>query len=254
MTSSSGSRPASIEAYVVADGRIKGNTQTAYVLPLAFDLLDAEHARLAAKYLMADIESRGWHLSTGFIGTKDLMGVLAKLGRYDVAYRLLLNDTFPSWGFSIKHGATSIWERWDGWTPERGFQDPGMNSFAHYSFGAVYQWMVENIGGIRSDGPGYKRILIAPQPGGGLTWADVRYTSIRGEIASRWELKDGRFTLKVTIPPNTTATVFVPAKSAAKVTCDGQKLEAMPQVKVLRQDGDRAVLAIESGTYEFAAK
>ena len=82
------------------------------------------------------------------------MLVLAKIGRYDVAYRLLFNDTFPSWGFSIKHGATSIWERWDGWTPEKGFQDPGMNSFAHYSFGAVYQWMVENIGGIKSDGPG----------------------------------------------------------------------------------------------------
>ena len=238
-------------AYVAADGRIKGNTQAVYVLALAFDLLDAKHQKLAAKYLVADIESRGWHLSTGFIGTKDLMGVLARIGRNDVAYRLILNDTFPSWGFSIKHGATSIWERWDGWTPEKGFQDPGMNSFAHYSFGAVYQWMVENIGGIRSDGPAYKRIIIRPQPGGDLTWADVRYTSIRGEIVSRWELKDGRFTLKVTIPPNTTGTVYVPAKSAAAVTCDDKELTATPQVKVLRQDGDRAILAIESGTYEF---
>ena len=113
--------------------------------------------------------SSGGHLSTGFIGTKDLMLVLSKIGRHDVAYRLLFNDTFPSWGFSIKHGATSIWERWDGWTPEKGFQDPGMNSFAHYSFGAVYQWMVENIGGIKSDGPAYKQILIEPHPGGRLT-------------------------------------------------------------------------------------
>ena len=99
------------------------------------------------------------------------MLVLSKIGREDVAYRLLFNETFPSWGFSIKHGATSIWERWDGWTPEKGFQDPGMNSFAHYSFGAVYQWMVENIGGIKSDGPAYKHIVIEPQPGGRLTHA-----------------------------------------------------------------------------------
>ena len=97
------------------------------------------------------------------------MLVLSKIGRSDVAYRLLHNDTFPSWGFSIKHGATSIWERWNGWTPEQGFGDPGMNSFAHYSFGAVYQWMFENIGGIRQTSPGYKTVLIAPEPGGKLT-------------------------------------------------------------------------------------
>ena len=114
------------------------------------------------RYLVEDIEKRGGHLSTGFIGTKSLMQALSKVNRQDVAYRLLHNETFPSWGFSIKQGATSIWERWDGWTPEKGFQDPGMNSFAHYSFGAVYQWMVENIGGIRSDGPAYKHMIIAP--------------------------------------------------------------------------------------------
>ena len=153
------------KAYVADDGRIKGDTQAVYVLALANDLVDGPKARLAAAYLVEDIEKKGGHLSTGFIGTKDLMLVLSKIDRRDVAYRLLFNDTFPSWGFSIKHGATSIWERWDGWTPEKGFQDPGMNSFAHYSFGAVYQWMVENIGGITSDGPAYKRIVIAPQPG-----------------------------------------------------------------------------------------
>ena len=145
------------KAYVAEDGRIRGDTQTCYVLALAFDLLDEAKAAQAAAHLVADIEKHDWHLSTGFIGTKDLMLVLAKIGRNDVAYRLIHNDTFPSWGFSIKQGATSIWERWDGWTPEKGFQDAGMNSFAHYSFGAVYQWMVENIGGIRSDGAGLSK-------------------------------------------------------------------------------------------------
>ena len=117
------------------------------------------------------------------------MLVLAKIGRNAVAYRLLTQTTFPSWGAAILAGATSIWERWDGWTPEKGFQDPEMNSFSHYAFGAVYQWMVENIGGIRGGEPGYKKIVIAPQIGGGLTWANTSYRSVRGEIETRWRVE-----------------------------------------------------------------
>ena len=240
-------------AYVAQDGRIRGDTQACYVLALAFDLLDDQNQKLAAKYLVEDIERRGGHLSTGFIGTKDLMLVLAKIGRNDVAYRLLGNDTFPSWGFSIKHGATSIWERWDGWTPERGFQDPGMNSFAHYSFGAVYQWIVENVGGIRTDGPAYRQIVIAPQPGGRLTWAKIGYRSIRGQIESRWKIDAGRLTMDVTIPPGATATVLVPAAKAADVTEGGQAIEGTRGVKLLRMEGGRAVLAVESGVYHFVS-
>ncbi|QNN24694.1 family 78 glycoside hydrolase catalytic domain [Planctomycetales bacterium ZRK34] len=210
------------KAYVMSDGRIKGNTQTCYVLALAYDLLDSEKASQAAKYLIEDIESRGWHLSTGFIGTKDLMLVLAKIGRNDVAYRLMHQDTFPSWGFSIRHGATSIWERWDGWTPDKGFQNPGMNSFAHYSFGAVYQWMVENIGGLHADSPSYKTITIAPQPGGKLTHADVRYGSPRGPIRSAWKLDGDQLIIDVTIPANTTATLMLPTTPQSTATLDGQ--------------------------------
>jgi alpha-L-rhamnosidase len=211
------------KAYVQEDGRIHGNTQTCYVLAIAFDLLDPEKTKLAAKYLVEDIEKRGNHLSTGFIGTKDLMLALSKIGRNDVAYRLLHNESFPSWGFSIKHGATSIWERWDGWTPEKGFQDPGMNSFAHYSFGAVYQWMVENIGGIRATSPGYKTFNVAPHPDDKLTHAKVSYASPHGPIESSWSVKDGKFSLDVTVPPNTTATVMLPGGSAsdAKSTASG---------------------------------
>ncbi|MCX7824684.1 MAG: glycoside hydrolase family 78 protein [Verrucomicrobiae bacterium] len=241
------------KAYVAGDGRIKGDTQTCYVLAIAFDLVDGEKAKLAAKYLVENIEARDWHLSTGFIGTKDLMLALAKIGRNDVAYRLIHNDTFPSWGFSIKHGATSIWERWDGWTPEKGFQTPGMNSFAHYSFGAVYQWMVENIGGIRNDAPAYKKIVIAPTPGGKLTSADVRYDSIRGRIKTAWKKSGDKLTLDVTIPANTTATVLVPAKSADAITESDKPLAKAPGVKILRMDGDCAVLEVEAGSYRFAS-
>ncbi|MGO8930628.1 MAG: family 78 glycoside hydrolase catalytic domain [Limisphaerales bacterium] len=217
-------RDAFCRAYVTADGRIKGDTQTCYALALAFDLVQGEQAKLAANYLVEDIEKRGWHLSTGFIGTKHLLLVLTQIGRPDVAYRLLHNDTFPSWGFSIKQGATSIWERWDGWTPEKGFQDPGMNSFAHYSFGAVYQWMVENIGGIRSAAPSYKEIRITPQPDDKLRSAAVAYRGIRGLIATDWREKDGKLLFDVTIPANTTAQVALPAQSAADITESGHSV------------------------------
>ena len=241
-------------AYVAADGRIKGNTQASYVLALAFDLVEGEAARRAADYLVADIEKHDWHLTTGFVGTKDLMLALAKIGRNDVAYRLVHNDTFPSWGFSIKNGATSIWERWNGWTPEVGFEKPDMNSFSHYSFGAVYGWMAENIGGIRNAGLAYDRILIAPEPDDKLTFARVAYDSIHGTIRSEWTKSAGRFTLDVTIPANTTATVSLPAADAGDITENGLPLDQVSGVKFLRMENGRALLAVASGSYEFAVK
>jgi len=242
------------KAYVGRDGRIKGDTQAVYVLALANDLVTGEKADLAAKYLVEDIEKHDCHLTTGFVGTKDLMLVLAKIGRNDVAYRLSFNDTFPSWGFSIKCGATSIWERWDGWTPENGFEKSGMNSFAHYSFGAVYQWMVENIGGIRSDSPSYKTITIAPSVDDRLTSARTVYAGIRGKITSEWRKDGDNLLVNVTIPANTTASVSLPAKSAAAITEGGRPLEKAEGVKHLRTEGGRTLLAVESGSYTFAMK
>ncbi len=239
-------------AYVAPDGRIKGNTQACYVLAIAFGLVEGEKFQQAARYLVEDIEARGGHLSTGFIGTKSLMQALSKIGRQDVALRLLHNDTFPSWGFSIKQGATSIWERWDGWTPEKGFQDPGMNSFAHYSFGAVYQWMVENLGGIRSDGPAYKRIIIAPIIDGRLNVCSIHYNSIRGMINVDWLQKAGRLTsLDVTIPANTTATVHVPITAGHVLRERGRPIAEAVGVKLLRTEADRVVVEVGSGSYEF---
>ena len=245
------------KAYVTDTGTVQGDTQTGYVLALKFDLVDGERARLAAEHLVANIAKRDWHLSTGFIGTKDLMLVLARIGRNDVAYRLIYNDTFPSWGFSIKQGATSIWERWDGWTPEKGFQDPGMNSFAHYSFGAVYQWMVENIGGIRSDGPSYKHLIIAPQLNDRLAHAVTGYDSIRGRVETKWKNTGGKFSLDVTIPANTSATVFLPSRAASDfsgITESGRPLASAKGVKLLRSENGCAVLEVESGSYHFAIK
>ncbi len=247
------------DAYVGDDGRIKGNTQTDYVLALAFDLLDEADQKRAIKYLVDDIQQRDWHLSTGFVGTKDLMTTLTRCGRTDVAYVLFHNDTFPSWGFSIAHGATSIWERWDGWTPEKGFQDPGMNSFAHYSFGAVGEWMFKTLGGIDTDGPAYKHIIIRPRPNGKLAWAKTSYDSIRGEIATAWEIDikedDGQrqehLRLDVTIPANTTATVYVPTTNPASIREGGRSAVAVDTVQFVGTEDDCAVFKIGSGKYRF---
>ncbi len=239
------------QAYVSDDGKVHGDTQTAYVLALKFDLLDGERRARAAERLVADIERRGGHLSTGFIGTKDLMLVLSEIGREDVAFRLLHNDTFPSWGFSIRHGATSIWERWDGWTPDKGFQDPGMNSFAHYSFGAVYQWMVENIGGIRNGGVAYDPIIVAPKIDARLDWARTSYQSIRGNISTFWRREEGGLDFEVQVPCNTKATIVVPAAESATITESGRDIKTHPDLRVVERSNDAVVLEAGSGTYRL---
>lgn len=196
------------EEFVENSGAVKGDTQTGYVLALAFDLLDGSLRKGAASNLVENIERHG-HLTTGFVGTKDLLLVLRDIGRTDLAYKLLLSDEYPGWLFSVKHGATTIWERWDGWTPEDGFADPAINSFSHYAYGAVGQFMFETIAGVRLLEPGYKKILVAPEPGP-LTSCRAEYDSVRGQIAVDWEISDGQFKIKVSLPPNTEAVVRTP--------------------------------------------
>jgi alpha-L-rhamnosidase len=174
-----------------------------------------------------------------------------------------LNDTYPSWGYSIKHGATSIWERWDGWTADKGFQDPGMNSFAHYSFGAVARWMFQSVAGIDTDGPGFKRLVIRPQPGKGLTWVKASYRSLHGLIASEWKLESDHWKFNLTVPANTVATVYVPARSPGTVLIDGKgrlvakdgktfiKEPPPKDVKLVRKEPGAVVYEVGAGKYEF---
>ena len=246
--------------YVAADGRIHGDTQCCYAMALRFDLLPDALRPKAAQYLEEHIKAKDWHVSTGFVGVSYLLPVLTQAGKVDTAYRLLMQDTFPAWLFSVKHGATTIWERWDGWTPEKGFQDPNMNSFNHYALGSCGQWLYEGVAGISPDPeqPGYRHIIIHPHVGGGLTWAEASLRSIRGRIASQWKL-DGSgaarsFTLRVAIPANTTATVYVPAADAAAVTESGQPAEKAPGVKLLCAEGNEAVFEVGSGFYTFVSR
>jgi alpha-L-rhamnosidase len=241
------------KAYVSEDGHIKGDTQTCYVLGLHFDLLPQDKRPLATQHLIETLEAKNWHLSTGFVGLSYLLPVLTETGHTDIAYRLLTNDTFPSWGYSIKNGATTIWERWDGWTEDKGFQDPGMNSFNHYSFGAVGRWLFGTVAGIDTDGPGFKKIIIRPSPGE-ITSTKASYDSINGKIAVDWKLEGGTFTLDVTIPANTTATVYVPAESPETVTESGRKIAEAEAVQLQRMEGGSAVFSVGSGHYQFVSK
>ncbi len=199
-------------AYVSAGAEIQSGTQTAYVLALRFGLLPEALRLLAAEHLVRAIEAKHWHLSTGFVGVGYLCPVLTEAGYSDVAYQLLLNTTFPSWGYSIKQGATTIWERWDGWTEEKGFQDVGMNSFNHYSLGSVGEWLQRYVAGIdlTSDAPGFAYIHIQPRPDRRLSFVRASFESIRGTIKSAWTLDGDQFTLHVAIPANVTATVTLP--------------------------------------------
>jgi alpha-L-rhamnosidase len=244
------------EAYVDPDGRIKGDTQTCYVVALHMDLLPEALRPAAAEHLVAAIEREDWHLSTGFVGVGYLCPVLTETGHCDVAYRLLNNETYPSWGYTIRNGATTIWERWDGWTEENGFQSPNMNSFNHYSLGSVGEWLYRHVAGLDMDPQtaGYGRIVIRPRPGGGLTHARGEYDSVRGRIVSAWSIAGEQFNLGVVIPPNTTATVYVPVESGTGISEGGKPVGQAEGVTVLSMGEGEAVLSVGSGSYEFVGR
>ncbi|MGX1095696.1 alpha-L-rhamnosidase [Streptomyces albogriseolus] len=237
-------RDAFQRAYIDAAGRVKGDTQTAYVLALSMGLVPDELKDAAAARLVALIEARDWHLSTGFLGTPRLLPVLTDTGHTDIAYRLLTQRTFPSWGYQIDHGATTMWERWDSLRPDGTFQDPGMNSFNHYAYGSVGEWMYAHIAGIAPGRPGYREVVVRPRPGGGINEARAQLTSVRGPISTRWKHRHGRFELTCSLPANTTAQVWIPASATDRVQHTG----ATP----LRHEDDCQVFRVGSGTHRFA--
>ncbi len=237
--------------FFLPDGSMKNCSQTGYALAFTMDLVpDALREKAAAKYA-SEIERFKLHLATGFIGTPRLLPGLHAAGRDDMAYKLLLQETYPSWLFQVKLGATTMWERWDGWTPDRGFQTIGMNSFNHYSFGSVGEYLYSAVAGISADAPGYDKIRIQPVVGDGLTWAKASYDSIHGRITSSWKQDRSALTLDVAIPANTTATVYVPATEAAYVTESGKPAAQADGVKFLRMQKGAAVYEVGSGSYAF---
>ncbi len=213
------------EEFVTPNGRVVANTQTAYTLALAFGLLDGETKAKAAEYLAKDVESFG-HITTGFLGTPLISLTLTDQGRNDLAYHLLNRTEYPSWLYPVTMGATTIWERWDGQKPDSTFQTPGMNSFNHYAYGAIGKWLYQVVAGIGIDEnqPGYKHVIIKPQPGGGLSHASATHESMYGTIASGWRLEGDQLEMDVVIPANTSATIHVPGEPAYMLI-NGEPLE-----------------------------
>ncbi|MGW2056151.1 family 78 glycoside hydrolase catalytic domain [Streptomyces sp. NPDC001840] len=202
--------------------RVEGDTQTGYLIALAFGLLPtAEAVDGAARRLAELIEQAGPALQTGFLGVALAAPVLDAHGRDDLAHALLRRTDVPSWLFPLRHGATTIWERWDGWTPGTGFRAPSMNSFNHYALGSIGEWLYRGVAGLdqKPDSTGYRELSIRPRPGE-LTHASARYESARGTVAVRWRREGGRFDLDVQVPPGATAEVRVPTDDPDSVRAD----------------------------------
>lgn len=204
-------RKAFNDRFVSSEGLVHPGTQTAYLLALHFNLLSPELQPKAVDRLVYDIRRRGTKLSTGFVGSPYLNHVLTNHGREDVAFDLLKQPQWPSWLYAVTQGATTIWERWDGWTHDKGFQDVGMNSFNHYAYGAIGDWIMQRIAGIDHDPkiPGYRRLLMRPLVGGGITSVKASYQSDYGLVRSEWSVKDGQFDWQITVPPNSYATAIL---------------------------------------------
>jgi alpha-L-rhamnosidase len=246
-------RKAFVDEFVTQRGRLSSNTQTAYSLALAFDLLPERLRSRAAERLAKDVRTFK-HITTGFLGAPAICHVLSDYGYFDEAFMLLNRKEYPSWLYPITKGATTIWERWDGIKPDGSFQDIGMNSFNHYAYGAIGEWLYRVVAGIEIDpqNPGYKHIIIQPHTGGELTRARASHQSPYGPVVSGWELKDKEFQLTIEIPANTTATVRLPGARLAGVMESGQPLANARGISRSSQQGKTAVLLVGSGRYEFS--
>ena len=244
------------DEFVTPSGRIGPNTQTAYALALHFDLLPEPLRAAAAGRLAEEIRQVDYHLTTGFVGTPYVCHVLSRYGYTDVAYALLHQESYPSWLYPVKQGATTIWERWDGIKPDGSFQDAAMNSFNHYAYGAIGDWLYRVVAGIELDpaAPGYKRIHFQPQPGGHLTYASASLESMLGRIESRWTLEGDDLHLTVTIPANAEGVVHLPTRRVDDISEQGQALSQAEGVREVRQDGETVVITVGSGHYQFRAR
>jgi len=240
------------DEFVSPNGRLVSHTQTAYALALSFGLLPENLVDKAAGYLAKDVEKFG-HLTTGFVGTPLLCSALSEIGRDDLAFMLLNRKEYPSWLYPVTKGATTIWERWDGIKPDGTFQDPIMNSFNHYAYGAIGEWLYSYVAGICVDeeNPGYKHFFLQPHPGGGLTNASSSLKTLYGVIQSDWKIEGNTTYYSCTVPPNTTATVCFDNAISEEVLYKNQPLTKAENLKILNEKGTLKI-EIGSGKYLFS--
>jgi alpha-L-rhamnosidase len=204
------------EEYITPAGRVLSDSTTAYALALQFDLFKrAEQRQHAGERLEALVRESNYRISTGFVGTPLICDALCSVGAYNAAFRLLTQRECPSWLYPVTRGATTIWERWDSMLPDGSINPGEMTSFNHYALGAVADWLHRTVAGLAPVEPGYRRLAIQPHPGGKLTSARASLRTPYGLAESAWALENGQITLKVIIPPNTTASVTLPGDEKA---------------------------------------
>lgn len=245
-------RKAFCDNYLTPSGMLVSSTQTAYVLALNFDMLPEQMRPLAAKHLADNVEKYG-HITTGFLGTPCISHVLSSNGYNELAYRLLLRQDYPGWLYPVRMGATTIWERWNSMMPDGSIPDNGMNSFNHYSYGAVGDWLYRDAVGLYETSPGFKTLAVKPHPGADFTYMKAEQQTPYGKAAASWQKVDGVFTLEVTVPVNTTAEIFIPSEQGAEITMDGGKMDAVPGLKMGAWEGGYQKVTVGSGTYKFSA-
>ncbi|WP_423128617.1 family 78 glycoside hydrolase catalytic domain [Gaoshiqia sp. Z1-71] len=238
--------------FVTPTGRLTSGTQTAYVLALCFSLLPDPLVQVVAKRLAGDVNYFG-HLTTGFIGTPLICQALTDHGYADVAYTLLFNKRYPSWLYPVTQGATTIWERWDGIKPDGTFQTVGMNSFNHYAYGAVGDWLYKSVAGLNPDeqNPAYKSFFIKPWLHPELDFAKVSYQSMYGKIVSGWKREGEKLNLEVEVPVNTKARIYIPCADAESLTESGQPVLRHPDLNFIGQEAGRVIIEAGSGKYLF---
>ena len=241
--------------FVTPGARVTANSQTGYLLALGFDLLAESERPAAVEHLVEAFAVKDWHLSTGFVGTPLIAPVLTRFGRTDVAYRVLGQRTYPGWLYTVLQGATTMWERWNSWTKEHGFGPVSMNSFNHYAYGAIGQWLYATVAGLDTctdaAGSGYRRLRIAPEPGGGLSSASAKLATMFGEAGCAWRIDGGRIALGVCVPANTSAELLLPRATVEAVRESDGPLDQAEGVSDLRADGRRVRANLAAGTYRF---
>lgn len=226
------------------------DTQTSYVLALYMNLLPQELRELSAKRLVDKIADNGWRLNTGFLGTPYLLAALTDSGHSDVAYRLLLNTQYPSWGYLVEHGATTMWERWNG-DQMRG--DPSMNSYNHYAYGAVAEWIYRYAAGVDTldSDPGFHTVLLHPTFYSRLASLDFSYRSAYGKVWSSWSIAGKNVSWKLTIPPNAKARLPLSSRRVKAVLLDGEPLDHSPKARVVENENGAEVFELPAGAYSF---
>lgn len=243
--------------FVTPAGKLAVPTQTAHVLALHFDLLDSTARKRTIDQLGKLVADAGNHLTTGFVGTPYLNPVLSDTGHHDLAYTLLFQEDYPSWLYQVTQGATTVWEHWDGIREDGSLWSADMNSFNHYAYGAIGEWLYRYVAGINTDEqePGFRIVHIEPKPGPGLDWVEASFETMYGSVASNWYRRDNdEMEVRVSIPANTTGTVLLPGADVQTVLENGEALDQVADIHDIQTQGSDVRIALGSGSYQFTFK